>query len=82
MQAECIAAAEKDGDAIDMEGFAEAFGDGADEWSDFGEVAGLVRELGEKLLGGVGLAEEALIDLLLETRGEPESEDEEDDDDA
>ena len=60
-----------------MEGVADAVGDGVEERLDFGEVAGFVGELGEELLGGVGLAEEALVDSVLEALGEDEAEGEE-----
>ena len=52
-----VAGAEEDGDAVDVEGGADALGDGVEEWSDFGEGAGFVGDLGEELFGGVGLAE-------------------------
>ena len=79
---EGVAGAEEDGDAVDVHGGADAVGDGVDEGSDFGEVAGFVGELGEELLGGVGVAEEALIDFLLEPFGEDEAEGEEEAEDA
>ena len=82
MQTEGVAGTEEDGYAINVEGIAETLCDGFDERSDLGKVAGLVGEFGEELLGGVGFAEEALVDLLLETLGESEAEDEEDDEDA
>ena len=45
MQSIVVARAKEDGDAVNVESFAEAFGDGVDEGSDLGEVAGLVGEL-------------------------------------
>ncbi len=65
-----------------MKGFAETPGDGVDEGSDLSEIAGLVGEFGEELFSGVGLAEETLINPLLETFGESESECEEDGEDG
>ncbi len=77
MEAVGVAGAEEDGDALDVEGRADAVGDGGEEWVDLGEGAGFVGELGEELLGGVGLAEETLVDFLLEAFGEDEAEGEE-----
>jgi len=82
LQTEGVAGTEEDGYAINVEGIAETLCDGFDERSDLGKVAGLVGEFGEELLGGVGFAEEALIDRLLEAFGEPESEGKEDGEDA
>ena len=63
-------------------GLTEATSDGFEERGYFGEVAGFVGEFGEELLGGVGLAEEALVDLLLQAFGEDKAEGEEDCNDA
>ena len=81
LQTEGVTAAKEDSDAIDVEGFAQAVSDGVDEGRDFGKVAGFVGELGEELLGGVGLAEEALVNLLLEAPGDDEAEGKEQGDD-
>src|SRR5271170_4935945 len=73
-----VAGTEEDGDAVDVERGAETARDGFEEGCDFGEVSGFVGEFGEKLLGGVGLAEEALVDPLLKTLGEDKAEGDED----
>src|SRR5271168_4819023 len=77
-----FAGAKEDGDAVDVEGGTEAACDGFEERSDLGKVSSFIGELGEKLLGGVGLAEEVLVDPMLETLGEQKAEGEEDCDDA
>src|ERR1700735_616567 len=77
-----FAGAKEDCDAVDVERGTETARDGFEEGGDLGKVSGFVGELGEKLLGGVGFAEEALVDPLLETLGEEKAEGEEDCDDA
>ena len=69
--------AKEDGDAIDVKGGAETMCDGFEQWGDFGEVSSFVGELGEKLLGRVGLTKEALVNLLLKAFREDKAEDKE-----
>ena len=82
LQAVAVAGAQEDGDALDVQGVADALGDGLEKRVDFGEVARLFGEFGEDLFGGVCLAEEPLIEALLKTPREHEAKGEEDSDDG
>ena len=80
LQLKELSLAQKEGDALHMQGLADALGDGPQQGLGFGEAARLLGEVYQYLIDGVGLAEEAAVNPQGERPGDAQTQKQNDDD--